>query len=131
MTDLERAQSYFANDLFATQAAGANIEWVESGRAKCSMRVQKHHKNALGNVMGGALFTLADYAFAVASNFDKRPTVSQNCNVTFLSAPHGDVLFAVAEQIKEGKNTCLYQINVTDNEGRLCAHMTVNGFIVG
>lgn len=131
MTDLERAQAYFGKDLFATQAAGIRIEQAEPGRAVCVMAVARHHKNALGNVMGGAIFTLADYAFAVASNFDQTPTVSLSSSITFLTVPKGETLRAEATCVRAGRTTCLYQIQVTDGEGRLCAHVTANGYIVG
>jgi acyl-CoA thioesterase len=38
------------------------------GRAQAKMTLQPHHCNALGTVHGGAIFTLADFAFAAASN---------------------------------------------------------------
>jgi acyl-CoA thioesterase len=130
MTDLERAREYFGNDYFATRAAGIVIEEAAPGYARCSMRVERIHKNALGNVMGGAMFTLADFAFAVASNFDQKSTVSQFSTITYLSAAKGDTLFAVAECIKSGRSTCFYKIEITDNLGTKCAYVTSGGFII-
>ena len=67
---LEQIQKVFANDRFATDN-GAVIEQVDEGYAKCWLEIQPHHLNAAGTVMGGAIFTLADFAFAVASNWNK------------------------------------------------------------
>ena len=58
---LEQIQKVFANDRFATDN-GAVIEQVDEGYAKCWLEIQPHHLNAAGTVMGGAIFTLADFA---------------------------------------------------------------------
>ena len=75
MTNLEEARAYFAQDRFATEN-GAVIREIGEGYAVCSLELTERHRNALGNVMGGAVFMLGDFAFAVASNYGKRPTVS-------------------------------------------------------
>ena len=72
---LEQIQKVFANDRFATDN-GAVIEQVDEGYAKCWLEIQPHHLNAAGTVMGGAIFTLADFAFAVptgTSPFTSQP----------------------------------------------------------
>ena len=130
MNKLEEARAYFAQDRFATEN-GAVITQIGDGYAVCALELTDRHRNALGNVMGGAIFTLADYAFAVASNFDQTPTVSLSSSITFLTVPKGDTLRAEATCVRAGRTTCLYQIQVTDGEGRLCAHVTANGYIVG
>ena len=42
----------FKKDVFATQAAGIEIDEVSIGYAKCSMKVTPGHLNAGGKVMG-------------------------------------------------------------------------------
>ena len=68
MTKLEEARAFFAGDRFATEN-GAVIDEIGEHYAICSMELTPHHLNAAGRVMGGAVFMLADFAFAVASNF--------------------------------------------------------------
>ena len=80
---LEQVQKVFANDRFATEN-GVVIDEVDDGYAKCSLEIQPHHLNAGGTVMGGAIFTLADFAFAVASNWNKPLNVSTTSQITFL-----------------------------------------------
>ena len=63
---LEQVQKVFANDRFATEN-GVVIDEVDDGYAKCSLEIQPHHLNAANTVLGGAIFTLADFAFAVAT----------------------------------------------------------------
>ena len=130
MTTLDQAQDYFKNDRFATEN-GAVIEAVTDTYAVCSLCLTEHHRNAMGNVMGGVLFMLGDFAFAVASNFGKRHTVSTTSQITFLRAAQGDKLTARAEAVREGHSTVYYEISITDSTGTLAARMTASGSIVG
>ena len=62
---IEEVREMFTHDRFATEN-GAVIDEIGDHYAKCSMQLTDKHKNALGAVMGGVPFTLADFAFAVA-----------------------------------------------------------------
>lgn len=132
MKSLDEIREYFSGDLFATKAAGAVIDEAEDGFARCSMELSDIHRNARGAVMGGAIFTLADFAFAVAVNgHAERVTVSQHVSITFLSPARGTTLLAEARCVKAGRTTCLYTVDVTDDAGTHVAYATVNGFTVG
>ena len=85
MSKLEEAREYFGKDLYASQQTGIVIEAAEAGYAKCSLKIEDKHRNALGQVMGGVFFTMADYAFAIASNFMQPPTVTQTSQIVYLS----------------------------------------------
>lgn len=126
---LDEVRERFSRDRFAT-VNGAVIDAVEEGYAKCSMELNDTHRNALGAVMGGAIFTLADFAFAVASNWNKSPQVSLNASISFLGRAKGSKLIAEARKIKEGRKTCYYEVMVSDELGNQVAHMTSNGFAV-
>ena len=109
---------------------GAVIDDFGDDWAQCSMEILPHHRNALGGLMGGVPFTLADFAFAVATNFDKTPTLSLSSQISFLSQPRGKRLTARAEPIKKGRSTCFYRVEVTDELGTKIAYVTVNGFVL-
>ncbi len=126
---LDEVRERFSHDRFAT-VNGAVIDEVGEGYAKCSMILDDTHRNALGAVMGGAIFTLADFAFAVASNWNKNPQVSLNASVSFLGKAKGSQLVAKAHKLKEGRKTCYYEVMVSDELGNQVAHMTSNGFAV-
>ena len=79
----------------------AVIEQVDEGYAKCWLEIQPHHLNAAGTVMGGAIFTLADFAFAVASNWNKPLHVSTTSQITYLGVARGTRLIAEARKVKE------------------------------
>lgn len=127
---LEKVRKRFENDRFATDN-GAVIEAVGEGYARCVMSLDEHHYNAVGSVMGGAIFTLADFAFAVASNWNKKPCVSLTAQITYLGREKGKKLIAEAEKVKEGRTTCYYLIEVADELGNKVAHVTSNGFSAG
>lgn len=126
---LDEVRERFSHDRFAT-VNGAVIDEIGEGYAKCSMILNDTHRNALGAVMGGAIFTLADFAFAVASNWNKNPQVSLNASVSFLGKAKGSRLVAEARKLKEGRKTCYYEVMVSDEHGNQVAHMTCNGFAV-
>lgn len=126
---LDEVRERFANDRFAT-VNGAVIEAVEEGYARCSMELNETHRNALGAVMGGAIFTLADFAFAVASNWNKESRVSLTATISFLGRAKGSKLIAEAHKIREGRKTCYYEVAISDELGSQVAHMTSNGFTV-
>jgi len=91
------------------------IEVLESkdGFAKVCMKVEKAHTNALGFTHGGAIFSLADYAFALACNFGDNVAVAVQVDIKFLKPTvEGDILTAEARRVSEGKTTGLYQVMV-------------------
>lgn len=130
MTKLEEARAFFQNDRFATDN-GAEIIELGEDYALCRMTITDHHRNAMGNVMGGAVFTLADFAFAVAANFGKAPTVSTTSQISFLRSAKGSILYARAEAVRRGRSTVYYEISVTDDTGALIARITASGAVVG
>ncbi|MBR6719675.1 MAG: PaaI family thioesterase [Clostridia bacterium] len=128
MTDLERARELLKHDRYATDATGIEIDEVGKNYAKCSMKITDIHKNALGHVMGGVAFTLADFVFAISTNFDaENPTVTTVSHISYLSAPKGDVLFGESRLIKDGKRNCFYEILITDSAGVSVAVVNVTG----
>ena len=131
MTPLEEARSIFSEDRFATETTGIEILEVGEKYAKCRLRTGPEHKNAADTVMGGAIFTLADLTFAVASNFRQRHTVGVVSQISFLSAPkYGTVLYAESRLIRDGRRSCFYEIDITNEEGKPIAHVTMNGMHV-
>ncbi len=119
----------FHNDRFATEN-GAVIEEVDDHYAKCSLMLEDRHRNAMGAVMGGVYFTLADFALAVASNWKKMGHVSLNSEITYLTAAKGNQLIAEAFCVKNGRTTGYYRIDVKDEFGNLAAAVTATTFCV-
>ncbi len=122
------ARSRFAEDKYATEATGIFIEYVDENYAKCSLTVKPFHLNAMGFVMGGAIFTLADFAFAVAACTENPRTVSLNSQISYLNPSKGPILYAEAICLKNGKTACFFEITVTDSGGNVVAKVTTTGF---
>lgn len=113
MTPTEKAREIFANDRYATEVTGIVIEHVADHEARCTLTVDDRHRNARGVVMGGALFTLADFAAAVAANSEcldgDLQWVSLDATIHYLSPALGTRLTAHSKALKHGRSTALYQ----------------------
>ena len=126
---LKQLKEKFIHDAFVADGLGAVIDGASYGFARVSMEIQPRHCNALGIPMGGAIFTLADFAFAVAAN-QGRDVVTQASQITFLKAAQGKRLIAEARQVKDGKRVCFYEVKVNDDLGTEVAFVTINGYVV-
>lgn len=127
MTELEKAREFFASDLYATEATGIIIDEVGENYAKVSLELNRRHQNAVGHVMGGVMFTIADFAFAVSTNRGGNITVSTVAQISHIASPKGSVLYAESRLLKDGHRTCFYQVDVTDDTGALIASVNFCG----
>ena len=126
--NLTEVRERFQDDRYAVMS-GAQIDEVGEGYAKCSLKIESMHLNAVGTVMGGVMFTLADFAFAVAANWNQeKPRVSLSSSISFLGVPKGEYLIAKANVKKDGRTTCYYEVTVTDEQEHIVASVTINGF---
>ena len=130
MKTLEEVRRIFQGDRFATEN-GAVIEEIGEHSAICSLTITDSHRNAMGAVMGGTYFMLADFAFAVAANWERMGCVSLHSDISFLGAAKGKKLIAKAVCIKDGKSTACYRVDITDDLGNLAATATVTGYHIG
>jgi acyl-CoA thioesterase len=106
----------------ASQALGMSLDEIRPGYARMSMAVRGDMLNGHGTCHGGYIFMLADSAFAFACNSHNHATVGAGCSIDYLApGREGDLLSAVAvEQALVGK-TGVYDIVVTNQEGRQIA----------
>ena len=72
---IDEARAYFSGDRFATEN-GMTLDECDENHAVTSLVLGARHRNALGGVMGGAIFTLADFAFAALTNDRERAAVA-------------------------------------------------------
>ncbi|MBR3666649.1 MAG: PaaI family thioesterase [Ruminococcus sp.] len=130
MTDnetLERVRGTFRGDRFATEM-GAVIDELGDHYSKCSLVLNEHHRNAVGGIMGGVYFTLADFAFAVASNWQQAGVVGLNCDASFIGVPKTERIIAEAKLIKDGRTICCYNVDIRDELGNPVAAVQCVGF---
>jgi len=99
------------------EALGMKVLECRDGYCKVSMKIEKIHTNALGFTHGGAVFSLADYAFAHACNYGDSVAVAAQVSINFLRpSTEGDVLIAEANRASEGKTMGVYQVAVRKDE---------------
>ncbi len=110
------AKAVFADDSYATQTTGIELKDVGEHCSVCELHIGPRHLNARGAVMGGVLFTLADFAAAAAANSDAVAEgipltwVSLDATIHYLAPVIGcDTLVAECEAIKHGRTSALYQ----------------------
>lgn len=120
---LDDVREYFKADRFATNA-GCTIVEAKPGDATVQMPITPEHLNANGTVMGGAIFTIGDFAVAVASNFGDKNAVGIASEVQFFRASQGDTLFAHAYAEKDGRTVGFFSVDVTDNLDKKIARLT-------
>ena len=124
---IEEAREYSSKDRFATEN-GMVLEELDENHAVCSLELSDRHRNAYGGVMGGAIFTLADFAFAALSNDIENVTVAQQVSINYLSASKGTRHAARASYRKNGRSSCVVNVDVTDDVGRDVAQFVGTGF---
>ncbi len=99
---------------------GIQVLEVKDGYAKVSLKITKSHTNSLGAAHGGAIFALADCAFAEASNYGENVAVAVQVNINFLKpAFEGDTLTAEAVRVSEGKTLGVYHVTVSKQDKKI------------
>lgn len=124
---LKEAREFFYKDKFAINT-GVTLDELTEDKAICSLMLNDEHRNAYGGVMGGVIFTLADFAFAVLSNQIHQLTVAQQVSINYLSAPRGDMLIAEAACRKSGRTSSIVIVDISDDLGCDVAQFVGTGF---
>ena len=124
---IDEARAFFSNDRFATEN-GMTLEELDGEHSVTSVTLAARHRNALGGVMGGVIFTLADFAFASLTNDKKRKVVAQQVSINYLNAAKGGRLIATATYKKDGRSSCVVNVDVVDDTGRAIAQFIGTGF---
>ncbi|MDH7499124.1 MAG: PaaI family thioesterase [candidate division NC10 bacterium] len=104
-------------DPFA-QFLGIRVLDLGEGWAQLEMPLQHQMSNFMGSIHGGAIFSLADHAFAAASNSRGTPAVALHLNITYFSVPPaGSILRAEARELHLTRRTATYGIKIWTREG--------------
>lgn len=114
------------NDRYA-QLTGVEITETGKGFCKAKLKIEEKHLNAANIVQGGAIFTLADLAFGVASNSHGQLALAVNVNITFLKSTSSGTLYATATELTEPKRLGAYDVLVYDEKNELVARF--NGVV--
>ena len=117
---MQTLKEFFKNDRFAT-LSGIELMEVSPGRARAKMEIKDCHLNGVNTVHGGAIFTLADLAFAAASNSHGTVAVAINASIWYVKAAIEGTLFAEAREVSMNPKLATYTIEVVDQTGELIA----------
>ena len=132
MKSLEELRNFFSHDRYATAATGIEILEAGDGYAKVGLTVEEDRRYNAGNrVMGAVYYTLADFAFAVASNPDAGDapiTFTLTSQINFLTPARGKYLTAEAKAVRKGRKTSFYAAEIRDELGTLIATVSSTGF---
>jgi acyl-CoA thioesterase len=112
---MEDLLAFFRKDNFA---AHNGIEIVELGKGTATVRMEvvPAHLNSHGTVHGGALFALADAAFALASNSHGIPAAAINAHISYMKSARSGTLYARAEEFALNPKLGTYTVYITDQE---------------
>lgn len=124
---MERLKEILGRDVFAART-GVELLEIRPGYARARMEVTPDHLNAGGVCQGGALFTLADLAFAAVANSHGQLTLSLAANITFLRPVYKGFVEAEATEVFLHARVPFIEVRLTDSEGRLVAVMTSSGY---
>jgi acyl-CoA thioesterase len=101
--------------------AGARLDEVREGYARATMRLRDEHLNGVAVAQGGAVFTLADFAFAAAANSHGTVAVALDTSITFARAATKGVLTAEAREESLSRRTSVCNVRETDADGKVIA----------
>ena len=127
---MKRTKEFFDKDKFA-KYVGLEIVEFDYGYSKIRLKVEKKHLNGVDIAHGGAIFTLADFAFAVASNsYDDITALSINASISYIKAvKENSILIAQAKEVSKNKRLAVYNIDITNENGELVATFCGNVYI--
>ena len=118
---------FLQGDKFAVQA-GVELLEVGNGYAKACMEVKPEHLNGGGVCQGGALFTLADLAFAAATNSHAKLTFSIDSSIHFFHSVSTGMLYAEAHEVFNHKRLANCEVRITSEQGELIATFNGTGY---
>lgn len=113
---MDTLKKFVQKDHFARHLGIEMLEYG-GGKARARMKIGDHHLNSAGTVHGGAIFSLADAVFSIASNSHGTLALAINVSISFFKAVNSGTLYAEAEEVSLNPRLATYLITVTDEAG--------------
>ncbi|MCD6532766.1 MAG: hotdog fold thioesterase [Deltaproteobacteria bacterium] len=117
---MENIKKFFKNDRFAAHNDITLLD-IRPGYAKAELIISDKHLNGVDITHGGAIFTLADLAFAVASNSHGTVAVGVSATISYLKATNRGTLTAEAKEVAINPKLATYQVEVRNEKNELIA----------
>ncbi len=123
MPDQELAQKVvdklMKQDAFS-QWLGIKVLDIQAGKAVLQMKVRNDMLNGFDVCHGGVTFSLADSAFAFASNSHGRLSLAIEANISYSAKVYeGDILTASAEELTRNDKTASYNIIIHNEKNEI------------
>ena len=118
---METIKKFFQENDKLAQHLGIELLEVGKGTAKAKMEIKECHLNGVKTVHGGAIFSLADFVFAVASNSHGNIAMAINVSISYLKAATEGTLYAEAEEVSINPKLGSYRINIINQDNDLIA----------
>ena len=112
---MDIGSSFLASDTFS-QELGISLVTSSPGAATLQLEITKKHLNSHGTVHGGVIYSLADAAFAVASNSHGIPAVAINTSITYMKSARDGILTAEANEFSKNPKLGSYIVEVYDQD---------------
>ena len=122
---MQTLKEFLRTDRFAS-CTGVELLEIKPGYARARMLVTERHLNGGGVCQGGALFTLADLAFAAVANSHRRLTLSVTANITFLRPAKSGYVYADAAEVFNHHRIPFVEVKIT-NERRIDCYIYLIG----
>ena len=113
-------QWFLERDRFA-RLLGIRLVEARPGYAKTAMDITDEHRNGAGVAHGGAIFSLADLAFAVAAKSHGKLSLAVAASISYVKAGLGSTLYAEASEISLGNKMATYSVIITNDTGEAIA----------
>lgn len=118
---MKEYKEFVKNNAHFANHSGIELVEVSEGYAKAKMVISDYHLNSVRMVHGGAIFTLADFACAVAANSHGEVCAGLNVDITYVKAPKAGALIAEAREVTRGPKIGTYTVHVTDEKDDVIA----------
>lgn len=117
---MDALRKFVDNDRFARHLGIEMLDYGP-GHARARMDLRSEHLNSAGTAHGGAIFSLADAVFSVASNSHQTLALAINVSISFFKAARSGTLFAEGREVSLNPRLATYLIEVKDHEGHAVA----------
>lgn len=125
---MEKTLEFFRqNDHFARHC-GIELLEAKPGWSRAKMEIQSFHLNGAKTVHGGAIFSLADFTFAVAANSQGKLALAISTNTSFVKAAYSGTLYAEAKELSLNSKLGTYQVTISDDKKQLIAQFHGTAF---
>ncbi|MBP5622982.1 MAG: PaaI family thioesterase [Thermoguttaceae bacterium] len=117
-------------DRFICQTIGIKLVEAGVGKAIAELTIESKHLNGVGLCQGGVLFSLADYAWAAASNYNEESVVSLDVSISYCRSATSGRLVAEAREINRTRSTTVGDVVVRDEQGRTICLARARGYVL-